>query len=157
MLIEIGAEFVITKKGEARGYGPAGSRAVVRQITDNGGENIGMEFEDNWSGDYHNMNGLLDGNRGYWIRHSDLLSSGFFSQVNIDKVVKSDYIFKGKNLKGKKVKVLARLDKEHVMAAFEENIGGCSGDGKGKAGHCVVMRNEALVAIEKGEKTSNKS
>ena len=62
------------------------------------------------------------------------------------KVVKGDFLFKKRNLKDLPCKIVFPIGTSHdVMVEFDEDIGGCSGDGHGKQGHCVVIDKRSLI------------
>jgi hypothetical protein len=91
----------------------------------------------------HSGNGR--GKKGHcWnlhIKYLQILKSGNF-------YVKEDYKRGGKNLKGQKVKVLARIigpDKEFSIVEFTESVPqGHSADGKGKKEHCLTVPSDIL-------------
>ena len=94
---------------------------------------------------WHNMDGRLDSGSGYWINANELF--GYFrpSRLSESVVVKGNFSFRNKNLRGKKGKLLATLpDCDDSMIEFEEYVEGCSCDGLGKAGHCLVVSHSIL-------------
>jgi hypothetical protein len=103
---------------------------------------IGLRSEkaiDHW----HNLNGMTEGYHGWWANR-DVITECFVP-VTSQHVVTKEVEFKGKNLKGKKCKLLGsnrRLN--YCFVEFEENVGGSGADGLGKSGHCVQLPVDAL-------------
>lgn len=73
-----------------------------------------------------------------------------FTQMNgltkESKVIRGDFLFKKRNLKDLPCKIVFPIGNDYdVMVEFNEDIGGCSGDGQGKQGHCTVVDKRSLV------------
>jgi hypothetical protein len=62
------------------------------------------------------------------------------------KVVKGDFLFKKRNLKDLPCRIVFPIGTSYdVMVEFDEDIGGCSGDGQGKQGRCTVIDKRSLT------------
>jgi len=82
--------------------------------------------------------GLYQKVHEYFMPHMQFLKEA--------KVVKGDFLFKKRNLKDLPCKIVFPIGTSHdVMVEFDEDIGGCSGDGHGKQGHCVVIDKRSLI------------
>lgn len=76
----------------------------------------------------------------------------------VQTVIK-DFEVAGKNMKGEEVKVLATFTSGKVsfsLVEFKENVGGHSGDGLGKKGHCWSLPTRILKMATKKEKVEKK-
>lgn len=68
-------------------------------------------------------------------------------------VISKDMNFKGRNLKGMKCQFLIEVDSDTAFVELEEDVGGCSADGFGKTGHCVVV-NKGILEFDRKEPKS---
>lgn len=99
---------------------------------------------------FHDMNGFLDGPRGYWLKFGSF--ERYFKTASSEKVeISSECSFRRHKLKGKSGIVLSKNEKEAIVE-LDENIGAGSGDGVGKKGHCVVLPLNVLKEIRKNKK-----
>jgi len=69
-----------------------------------------------------------------------------------EQIVNRDFMFKGKNLKGERCKIIASMTNHEVFVEMENNIGGGSCDGMGRKGHCIPIKREYLTVSTKGDK-----
>ena len=109
--------------------------------------------------EWNDMGGLTQPNCGWWFTTRNIKACFVKLGVNIGKdlCIKKDFLYKNVNLKGKKCKVL-NTGVEGILLEFEECIGGSSGDGMGRHGHCLLVE-EALLTDDKpasAERNTNK-
>lgn len=155
-LVQIGDR--LTSRNQSGKLGiPPGREVKIVDISNRGGGGeaaIGVA-DTRVNRGWHNMDGRLDSGSGYWINANELFGYFRLSRLSESVVVKSDFSFRNKNLKGKRGKLLATLpDCDDSMIEFEEFVEGCSCDGLGKAGHCLVVSHSILefVGAERMEK-----
>lgn len=90
---------------------------------------------------WHDLDEEIDEPNGYYFSHEDFVN--YFRRDNAYKILGKTFYFagstelKGRRLTGLKCKVLKK-SQSHMLLEFEENIGGSSGDGIGKSGHCLI-------------------
>ena len=160
--LQIEMVFTVTKKGEEqRRWGPEGSRAIIKAIKiDNPGDIlIGMYFETPYRDKYHNLDGIVKQGHGYWLTPSQLLSDSSFALVQENIILRPGIKLKERDISNKQGRILKRLSNtEYIMVELLENVEGCSGDGLGKAGHCVVLKkNEVNFKKNEHKKKENGS
>lgn len=140
--------FIITRRGEERyGWGPEGSRAVVKaiKVDDPGDILIGMYFETFHSKKYHNLDGMVKQGHGYWLTPSQLLSDSAFTPIQENIILRPGTKLKERDIGNKQGRILKHFSNtEYIMVELLENVEGCSGDGLGKAGHCVVLKKDKI-------------
>ena len=159
--LQIGMIFAITEDGDVRrGWGSVGSKATIKsiKIDDSGNIVIGMFFEAPHSTKYHNLDGLVKQGHGYWLTPVQLLSDSSFTLLQEDVVLCPGVTLKEKNIGNKQGRILKHLSNTgYIMVELLENIEGCSGDGLGKAGHCVILKkNKVNFKRDKHKKEENK-
>ena len=93
---------------------------------------------------WHDLDGHCKSNCGYWVEPRELTK--YYAVVKDKHVVSANVQFKGRSLKGMGCKILSNLPKSKIFVELDENVGGASGDGLGKKGHCVVLRKENVCA-----------
>ena len=145
--LQIETVFAITEKGEMYGWGPRGSKAIVKAIKiDNSGDIIvGICFESSYHTKYHDLDGMVKDGYGYWLTPAQLLSDSSFILLQEDIVLKPGIKLKEKDIGNKQGHILKHLSNtNYVMVELLENIEGCSGDGLGKAGHCVILEKDRI-------------
>lgn len=71
--------------------------------------------------------------------------------------ISQKFMFRDKNLEGMPCKKLSVLEGGDYFVELEENVGGCSCDGLGKAGHCVIIPSNILSEIEKSKRVKKKA
>jgi hypothetical protein len=107
---------------------------------------------------YKGHSGNGNGKKGHcWnihIKYLKLITTGEF-------YIGEDYKRAGKNLKGQKVKVLARISgpkKEFSIVEFTETVPqGHSADGRGKKAHCLTIPSSVLKLEQKEKKEGKKT
>jgi hypothetical protein len=155
-LIQVGDRLTSSEESGRLGIPPNREVKVVDISKNRGGGEAAIGVADTRvNRGWHNMDGRLDSGSGYWVNSNELFEYFRPSRLSESVIVKSDFSFRNKNLKGKKGKLLATLpDCEDSMIEFEEYVEGCSCDGLGKAGHCLVVSHSILefVGAKKMEK-----
>ena len=124
-------------KADFGGRIKAGERMILK-IFRRGDDGLHLAlYSEEERDDFHDLDGNVDHGHGWWVQAKDL--EGNFSPAGPVKVA-TDFKFKGKNLNGMKGRVIAHLkDSGHLMLELTENVGGSSGDGMGKKGHCILI------------------
>lgn len=159
--LQIGMVFTITKKGEEqRGWGSKGSKVTVKAIKiDNPGDVlIGVCFETSYRKEYHDLDGVVKHGHGYWLTPSQLLNDSAFTFIQESVILQPGIKLKEKDIGNKQGRILKRFSNtEYIMVELLENVEGCSGDGLGKAGHCVVLKNNKVNLNKTNIEKENKS
>ena len=145
---------LVSNKNTRKAIGiPSGRNVKVLSINREGpGGQIIITVHDRKHNDgWHSMN--LDGEEksgsGCAIRGKDLFRYFNSNRLSETVIIKGDFLFRKKNLKGKKGTLLAALpDCDESMVEFEEYVEGCSCDGLGKAGHCLVVSDNLLEFVD---------
>ena len=113
------------------------------------GKLVGLRNDSRQIDGWGNLDGLVAPHTGVWIAIKDLSKYTEILENTIE--ITGDFTFKGKNLKGKKGKLLHENQSTgETFIEFDEHIMGGAADGLGKAGHC------AAVPIEKTSLSSGK-
>jgi hypothetical protein len=156
--LQIGMVFTITKRGERRGWGPKGSKALIKtiKIDDSGDALVGMYFETAYGENYHSLDGMVKQGHGYWLSLPQLLSDSAFTFEQENITLQPGIKLKERNIGNKQGRILKHFSNtEYIMVELLENVEGCSGDGLGKAGHCVILKKDKVslkkMSIKKGE------
>lgn len=151
----------LTVDGEATGLGKEGDRAVVIDLFFNDDFEPGHPYESyvvlcrdephpNWG----DGEGATEPGYGMVIQSANFMT--YFTNKPYKRlVIAEDIEFKGRNLKGMSGKPLSKIGKE-MFVELDEDVGGCSCDGTGKRGHCVLVPRNALVRPTK-EKAKSRS
>ncbi len=154
-VIRVGDILVSNRKAPAIGL-PAGRSVKIAIINKGQDRGAVIGIADDRSNDgWHNLDGLLKSGNGFWLEEKELFRYLKLNRLPESVRIKGDFLFRKKNLKGRKGTLLAALPNcEESMIEFEEFVEGCSCDGLGKAGHCLVVPHNLLefVETEKAEK-----
>lgn len=67
------------------------------------------------------------------------------------------FIFKDRNLEGMPCKKIVILKNGDYFVELEENVSGCSCDGLGKVGHCIVVKKSILKETKPAKKTKQRA
>lgn len=106
--------------------------------------NLGLysnEYKDGW----HDLEGEVEEGHG-WFFNDEEVKKYFKFKTKITII--SDFEFKKINLKGLKGRILAVVDRSnHLLVELEKNIGGSSGDGLGKRGHCLIVDKKLIKQL----------
>ncbi len=154
-VIRVGDTITSNEKAGSLGL-PPGRKVGIVAINKGAGKGkftIGIANKDFIEG-WHSLEGLLRTGSGYWLDGDQLFKYFKADRLSESVIIKGDFSFRKKDLKGKKGTLLATLpDCDESMVEFEEFVEGCSCDGLGKAGHCLVVSHDLLefVDIEKGK------
>lgn len=129
---------------------------ILRRQTNeiDGGILIGLYSDSPISG-WHNLDGAISGNHGWWIPKNRLAKCIVVEDEVIYKVNKK-LNNRGIELKGKTCKILGQLEDASIFVEFEENVNGCSADGLGKAGYCVAL-SPGYLTSKKRKKSAKQS
>ena len=134
---------IILGRGLPKEYGRPGKEFKVVVI---GGDHdaVGIKSETEMPS-WHDLDGYLNHyGYGFWLSNSDLehyTAKDYHRKFTVCKEV----THKGVSLKGKDCKYLFRTITGEYMVEFKDNVGGLSGDGRGKAGHCLAIKRECLA------------
>lgn len=102
--------------------------------------------------DWGDLDGMVAPGTGLWI-DSRYLAQYFDLSISKTMIVKDKFMFRRKNLEGMKCRTVGTLpDNKSSFVEFDENVDGCSADGLGKAGHCVIIPHEYLKLVDKADK-----
>ena len=147
--LQIEMVFVITEEGEHTGWGPRGSKATIKSIKLNNGNgsdiNIGMYFQTAYDSKYHDLDGMVKFGHGYWLVPAQLLSPAFVLIQEEEVVLHSGIKLGERDIGNKQGHILKHFSNTgHVMVELLEDVKGCSGDGLGKAGHCVILKKDKI-------------
>jgi len=154
-VVRLGDTLISNKN--ARGIGLPSNRYIKVFIINKRSEGdivIGLldkQLNEGW----HDLDGTIRSGSGYWLSGKELFRYFKLHRSSELVIIKGDFLFRKKNLKGKRGTLLAALpDCNEGMVEFDEYVEGCSCDGLGKAGHCLVVSNDLLefIDIEKKEK-----
>ena len=93
---------------------------------------------------WHDLDGRVSNGHGYWMDRKSFVR--FLRPKDILKyVVSGDIKYKNISLKGMRCKILhSNYNDTHCFVELEKDVGGGSGDGTGKKGHCIVLDGNIL-------------
>lgn len=152
--IRLGDILKARRTAAKNGICESGESVTVHLIKDVDGEIFIGLYCDNSYSSWGNLDGAVLQKHGLWFKDKTLLDN--FELEENDFVVDSDFLFKNRNLKGMKCKILSSNSANgHCFAKFEENIRGGGADGLCKAGHCVIVPNEILKKVSKSNNDNN--
>jgi hypothetical protein len=171
---------MITKEGQRAGLGLSGTEVRLLVIWDSIRQQalqteeeyevnnlldtpfrLGMYCSNDSRDSWCNLEGHCDNYHGFWVGLSGIFSQQYLikthnagKETSQNKVrwVKTDVMFKGKSLIGKKCKLIKpfkRFSSTAYFVEFEDHIGGGSCDGLGKSGHCLPVNSKFLVKSPK--------
>jgi len=129
---------------------PAGVYTIVAISKNRSGsiEDVGIRSEQPlpyWG----NLSGKVPDKHGLWVTIDFIYE--YFTPVNsaYKAAIKDTFMFKKKDLKGKPCKVVGNLSNSKIaFIELQENVDGCSADGLGKAGHCILIPKKHLKKIQ---------
>lgn len=142
----VGERVEVSSKGSSFGLGSVGEHLTIGIISNDKAEEtqIGLVCDSPRSR-WHDLEGRCKSHCGYWVSVNKVYSGTVPAAT--DYTVKSNFIFKHHNLRGKSCRQLGVLENgRSALVELEENVGGGSGDGLGKHGHCVLIPAELLIA-----------
>lgn len=159
IIIKTGMRVRLNAFAESEGIAPEGTTPVVYKIQrGHNGEHdvdqIALYNKDYKIDGWHDLDGQVDSRRGKWFNATEL---GQYIDLPDEKmVIDKNMNFKGRNLKGMKCQFLIEVDPGTVFVELEEDIGGCSADGFGKAGRCIAVNKKMLKSCKKKSKLEQK-
>lgn len=104
---------------------------------------------------WNDLNGEIPNNTGLWITTLNFFS--YYKKVGHHKITIVKECSSGQSdLKGKTGKVLDN-NCDGLFVEFEEDIGGISFDGLGKAGHCAFIPKDCAEYINKSNRKVKKA
>ena len=121
------------------------------------GTKIGI-IADERSDHFHTLDGMAPERKGYWLTLEEAFAYLDLVQLKQQYII-SDVIYRKTNLKGMKCNIISSIGENDYMVELEEDIGGSSGDGMGKKGHCIPVPTKIVgskATKEKQKKTSGK-
>lgn len=151
----------LTKDGEEVGLGKEGDRAVVVDLIYNDDYEPGHPHESyvtlcrdephpNWG----DGEGATEPGYGLLIV-ADNYTAYFTDKSHSRLQINEDVEFRGRNLKGMVGHPLTKFGRKEMFLELDEDVGGCSCDGIGKRGHCVLVPRGALVRPTKEKSSKN--
>jgi len=148
-----GDRIVVNSEGSKRGFGEVGEQLTIGAIARDKGNDtqIGI-VADTRRSRWHDLDGQCDSNCGYWISVSNAYTGT--DPAPKSYVIGGDFAFKRHNLRGKNCRQVGVISGgAAAIVELEENVGGGSGDGLGKHGHCVLVP-MSLLSVRKQRKQS---
>jgi hypothetical protein len=146
--VKIGSKLTLNRAGENVGLGLSGDIAEVKDIILRKGRRL-LELTRH-AGPHPAWNGHQT---EFCI--SDIIAY-FDSDTSVEEkqycVIKTDVIVKKRNLKGLRCEIITQLEDGNYFVEFEEDVGGCSCDGLGRRGHCIVVSAHSLTRGIKSKK-----
>ena len=146
VIIYVGMHVKATAKAEKHGLAPEGLMPHIEKVVQQhpepqvllytGGDAV-RNFE------WHDDSGRYEERSCFYVNLSQLANC--FGIPENDATVSGNVVHRGRNLKGMKGKVIAGNRYKRDMYYFielEEDVGGCSAYGLGKAGHCVAVNSK---------------
>lgn len=147
IIIKTGMRIKFNRLIEDEGIAPKNTTPVVYKIQRgfNGvddDDQIALYNPDYKIDDWSDLNGQVESRRGRWFTATELRR--YIKVPDGQMVIDKDVNFKGRNLKGMKCQFLIEVDSDTAFIELEEDVGGCSADGFGKAGHCIAVNKRML-------------
>lgn len=154
--VRLGDKIRLNQEGEAARLGSSGDEARVTSLHMQGSYVMDSMVElvrtggphENWG----NLRESVTDGMGLHMYLADVLRCFDFHAFPKELCIDKDLMFRGKNLKGLKCKFLHRFKSGDSFVEFEEDIGGCSCDGLGKKGRCIVVNRSSLNERKKSKK-----
>ena len=148
VMASVGDIVTVNERGEYRGYGRVNSKLMIAAFKKSKKTDlwvIGLVDSKRHEG-WGDLDGRVESRKGVWVEENKF--SEYFDLIPKTKmVVTKGFEFRKRNLEGFECEVLAPLPRGNSsMVEFKRNVGGCGGDGLGKAGHCLVVPNKNLRA-----------
>ena len=155
-ILSLGQQVTCNKKHlDYDGYPiPMGRYTIAAMRKSTGGrELVGIKADQPVGHGWGNLEGHVEDGYGLWV-DKDFFSTVFDVNINLKMVVKDEFVFRRKNLEGMECRTIGTLpDGKSSFVELEEHVDGCSADGLGKAGYCIIIPHEHLKAAGKGAKS----
>jgi len=91
------------------------------------------------------LSGMCTPGCGLWIPIKFLYKYFAQPEFGTEVFIREEFVFKKQNLKGKKCRLIGGLPRSNtVFVELGEFVDGCSADGLGKAGHCILIPRKYL-------------
>ena len=159
VVVNAGDTILVSERGHEDRFGRVGESMKIhtfKKSKDKGTWLVGVVSVKKRSG-WDDLDGQVQENTGTWVTEKRFLRY-FVIQPKPVMVISRSHKFRQLDLEGMECVVLSPLPKGNsAMVEFGENIGGCGGDGLGKAGHCLIIPYNKLEESEKKDTTTNKS
>lgn len=129
---------------------PVADYIIGAAITSKSGQatNIGIVSPKYISG-WGDLNGACNEGHGLWVTATFLMRYFRINSIGGRALIKDEFVFRRKNLKGRVGEVISKLPGSRMLfVEFNEDLGGCSADGLGKAGHCVMVPEEHVQLVK---------
>lgn len=119
-----------------------------------GSSSIGVQADTPLPG-WNDLNGEVPSNTGLWVNTTNFFS--YYEEAGQHKIIiVKECSFDKSDLKGKTGKVLNQ-NPDGLFVELEEEIGGISFDGLGKAGHCAFVPKDCVEYVDKPNKKVKKA
>jgi hypothetical protein len=140
-IIHVGSSAIVTKAildSEYRNLMKPGEIMFLRLIYVRSNNSFNMGFySDEYKSGWHDLDGNVENGHGWFFEDSEVKK---YFKFKTEILIVSDFEHKKENLKGMKGRILAVVDRSnHLLIELEKNVGGSSGDGLGKRGHCLIV------------------
>lgn len=159
VVVTVGDAVRVSDRGRYEDYGREDEIMKIytfKKSKDRGTWLIGIVSERKHSG-WGDLDGQVSSNTGTWLDEENFFRF-FIIEPKPTMVISKSHKFRKLELEGMKCIVLSPLPKGNgSMVEFEKNVGGCGGDGLGKAGHCLIIPNGKLAKSKKGDDKHQKS
>lgn len=154
VVVSVGDTVLVSDRGRYEDFGRENEAMKVYTFKKNrekGTWLIGIVSERKRSG-WSDLDGQVSSNTGTWVSEE-----GFFKYFTLEPrstmVISKSHKFRQLDLEGMECVVLSPLPKGgSSMVEFNKDVGGCGGDGLGKAGHCLIIPNNKLAKSKKDDK-----
>jgi hypothetical protein len=148
---------LVSERGALEGFGEQNERMKIHSFKksskNKGSWLIGIVANKRRSG-WGDLDGRVQEHTGTWMTEQNFMRY-FILEPKRNMVVSKSHKFRKLDLEGMECDVLAPLPKGNsCMVEFRKDVGGCGGDGLGKAGHCLIIPTEKLVVSKKNDKKS---
>jgi len=159
VVISVGDTVFVSERGRYEEFGREGEAMQVHSFKkhrEKGAWLVGIVSDRKHSG-WSDLDGMVKSNTGTWMSEEGLFKY-FILEPRPTMVISKSHKFRQLDLEGMECVVLSPLPKgSSCMVEFDKDVGGCGGDGLGKAGHCLIIPNDKLVKSKKDDKKLTKN
>lgn len=157
-ILSLGQEVICKKKDlEYDGIPIPMGRYTIASMKKGMGNNelVGIRSHQPVAASWGNLDGHIENGQGLWI-DKDFFTSAFDRNINMRMSVKGEFMFRQRNLEGMECRTVGTLpDGQSSFVEFNEHVDGCSADGLGKAGYCIIIPHKSLISAKKDTKGKN--